>query len=226
MLTQFISVLTSVLNLNVAFIGAPQNFALDPASETRFTFTCSEPEWVGTPGLRSGVFEGTLNAVCEVQLQEIGNFIRLQSQLSTRMNGPNTKVNAGPIAEIYKNMPSQYYDVTMTAEDQGERVTLDQDIHIATNNVDLMLFDTVSRKIIGTGMAKYLLNVDAYAQITTTEPIQPKAFKMEFTNSVRIKKPALIPGGMFVGKIKTQLMTVAKNQLPKLVPPLAEGLME
>lgn len=225
MFTQFLAVLTSVLNINNVFI-TPENLALDPAPETRFTFQCSEPAWVGTPGLRGGVFEGTLNATCDVVLQSVGSFTHLQNNLTSRIGGPQVKINAGPIAETYKNMPSQYYDVTLSAEEQGDRVTLDQDIHIATNARDLLLFDTVSRKIIGSGMGKYLLNADAYAQITTAIPVDPKDFKMEFTNSVRIKKPALVPGGMFIGKVKTQLMQVAKEQLPKLIPPLAEGLMQ
>lgn len=222
MFTQFLAVLVSIFNTHVNIL--PETF--DNPTETRFTYQCIEPAWVGTPGLRGGVFEGTLNATCGVVLKTVGNFIHLQNELGTGIGGSNVKVNAGPIAEIYKTMPSQYFDLTVTADEQGEHVTLDEDVHIATNSRDLLLYDTISRKIIGSGMSKYLLNMNAFAQVTSTEMAEPKNFKMEFTSTVRIKKPALVPGGMFVSKVKAQLMQAVNEQLPKLVPPLAEGLMK
>ena len=230
MLTHFFAVIASILNIH-SFSFLNLSHVSDVSSdnqprEARFTVQCSEPAWVGTPGLRGGIFEGTLNANCDVALKAVGNFTHLQNQLGSRMANENVKVNAGPIPETYKEMPSQYFDVTMSGDGQGEHVTIDQDIHIATNSKDLLFFDTVSRKIVGSGMSQYLLSMNAFAKVTTAATADPVDFKIEFTNSVRIKKPALVPGGMFVSKVKAQLMQVAKEQLPKLVPPLAEGLME
>lgn len=179
-------------------------------------FTCGSERWVTPPALREGKFMGTLEASCTVKkagadLRQVESYFRnkVLAQVTTR--------HEGPVADHTLGLPGVLFDVTV----RHEGGTLRNLVKIASDGRDALAYDARSKQVSLPGMAGYLRKLDVIFKINR---IDAESFKVTLTNTTHVAKPALAPGGIFLGIAKDKARDEFLVQLPKLAQEIEQSL--
>lgn len=205
-------ILWTVLTLGAMGIGSNTGGA-DNAPQ----WTCTDAQWVGTPGMQGGNFVGTQEGGCTVQLGHEGNLVLLDQYFLEGVKASKT-VHAGPTSETFQGLPGVMYDVTVEYDD-GASVTVRADSHIATDQSTRVIYAVLSQSVRGSGMAGYIRKIDV-----TIEVDKGTAFgqvEVKLTNSITVDRPWYAPSGTFVAKAKeaavAQFLRFRAQKLPGIV---------
>ena len=179
-------------------------------------FSCGSERWVTPPALREGKFMGTLEASCTVK-KTGGDLRQVESYLRNNVLAQVTTRHEGPIADHSLGFPGVSFDVTVR-HDGGSIRNL---IKIATDGRDALTYDARSKQISLSGLAGYLRKLDVIFKVTR---IDADSFKVTLTNTTHVAKPALAPGGIFLGMAKDKAREEFLVQLPKLAKEIEQSL--
>lgn len=166
--------------------------------------SCAAPSWVGTPAMDSqGRLEATLEAICKIVADEHASIDALDHNLIASIPG-QFKVRSGPTEEEWQDLPSVSFAVTDSSVQNGDHVTLQEDLHIASDDKTEMVYVSHSTSIQGSGNAAYLKVLDVTEEVTQDSQ-QENTFNLKVTQSVQLAKPWYAPSGIFVSEAKKSL---------------------
>jgi hypothetical protein len=182
-----------------------------PPPTTPVKYTCKKPTWPEKPRMSDGRLYATIQATCEFDTIAGTGYVTLEKYLHEKIQREAFKINKGPISEVYENLDSHFYDVTVKAvgKKSSNTTTIRSDSHIATNFEDKLLFATLSTKIDGEGTSGYLKRLNIKSYVVST----PSALRYEITltSHFELDKPWFIPGSTFKSEVKSRL----EEEIPK-----------
>ena len=179
-------------------------------------FTCASERWVAAPALREGKFMGTLEASCTLK-KTGGDLSQVESYFRNKILAQVTTRHEGPVADHTLGLPGVLFDVTV----RHEGGTIRNLVKIATDGRDALAYDARSKQISLSGLAGYLRKLDVIFKVTR---IDADSFKVTLTNTTHVAKPALAPGGIFLGIAKNKAREEFLVQLPKLAQEIEQSL--
>lgn len=179
-------------------------------------FTCGGERWVTAPALREGKFMGTLEASCTIN-KTGGDLRQLETHFRSKVLAHVTTRHEGPVADHSLGLPGVLFDVTV----RHEGGTLRNLVKIATDGRDAFAYDARSKQVSLPGMAGYLRKLDVIFKVTR---VDGDGFKLTLTNTTHVAKPALAPGGIFLGIAKDKARDEFLVQLPKLAQEVEQSL--
>lgn len=213
--------LTPLFGALLSLIFGSTNHGPSPVP-TKQTWTCQQPAWMGTPGVKNNVFMGTLNLPCRVQALSGKGMTNLQQQVVSYVQGEAETVHAGPVAETYEGMPSIYTDVTLQMGNDTESVLVRADTHSATDGVTKLVYAAISKNVVGTGNAKALKKIDGAYFVT---PAADAGFyDVTLSSTAHVQKPTLAPTGLFVSQVKGEMEKQLKASAPEILTELSNHL--
>lgn len=223
---QAMSGIAALLALAMGTVGPERSDwqgAVEPeASVSEATVQCGPERWVGEPGMRADRFVGAMTSECEAALAgSRGDVGRLQDRLSDATLREN-EIHAGPIEETYEGLPSVRFDLTSRRTELGESLVLRLDLHLASDDLSRLVFDSLSTKIEGGGNAQYLKRLDT--RMAVDRASDDGRFRFAMTNAVEVEKPWYAPTGIFVSKLKEGLREQYLSRRNAWVNQLADQL--
>jgi hypothetical protein len=186
-----------------------------------FEWNCGAVAWTPNSGLNGALFDGGLVSDCTVKGTKGTGFPTLQDFVVRKVTS-ESRVNAGPNSETYVGLPGVKYDVTLTIKSSQGDVELRQDVHIATDNVNRLVFDSFSTDVSGTGYAEYLKRLDVTIDVIKTA--KAGTYTIHVGNATQIEKPWFAPEGMFLEKIKPAMEQKFREIRDQVVPQIADNL--
>jgi len=184
---------------------------------------CEQRMWNPVPKMDSGHLKGGMSVRCKVYGRNGGGFSTLKKHLEVRTRNSADKIYRGPVEESYKKMPSVYYDVGMTVDTTSGRVVMRQDVHIATDGVQTLVFDYYSTKMSGTGNAKYLRKGDAGFTLDRLSN-EPGFYSIYLWSYFSVKKPGFAPTGYFIKEVKSAMNQEFANQSSEMLKEIVDNL--
>ncbi len=159
---------------------------------------------------------GTLEASCTVK-KTGGDVRQVESYFRNKVLAQVTTRHEGPVADHSLGLPGVLFDVTV----RHEGGTLRNLVKIATDGRDALAYDARSKQISLPGMAGYLRKLDVIFKVVR---VDADSFKVTLTNTTHVAKPALAPGGIFLGIAKNKARDEFLVQLPKLAKEIEQSL--
>lgn len=211
--------LTTVLGWNLHWLSPSLQQQQDLATK-KIEWSCEKPVWTSGPALQGGLFKGSMGTNCRVRGIDGGGFPVLEKYLHEKITtSPEVeRVHSGPIARTYKDLPSSYYDVTVTMASGDDKVWIREDVDIATDSVQKLIFAAHSTKVEGEGYGKYMRRLDAVASIEATKEAGVYTYRLD--NVTHVEKPWYAPGGMF----KKEVIEAVEGQFKAALPGIAQEL--
>lgn len=193
-----------------------------PRAEVDVDWSCQSPQWTSGPAVEGGQFKGTIEVDCEFGAVANVGFPALKQYFIEEAKSTAKEIHAGPNDETFEGMPSSYLDVTSNIEIQGNTATVRADVHLATDTTSRFLFSTASKKITGTGQAKYLRAVTSEADVRSTATAG--RFTVQSKTSMVVDKPGIVPAEFFKKKIVEGIEEELPNQEKELIEKVANHL--
>ena len=166
-------------------------------------WTCAEPKWAGEPTFSGSILTAVLENDCEMTAPHSDKSMSNLDQFFTENTLKARFVHSGPVSETFLGMPSKYFDVTIREKSGSETITIRQDIHLATDLSNRLIYDVKSTSCEGTGMAEYLKGV-----ATRIEVKAGNTYKVHIRNEVRAEKPWYAPEAVFISKGKETALKI------------------
>ncbi len=163
---------------------------------------CGAVDWVKPPVMNGDIFEGAIQTQCSIQSTFGGDFDRLQNYALKQLLEQGGKIDRGPIAETFEDLPSNLYDITIDRQGK-DRFIIREEAHIATDRQTKLISAANSKSIGGTGNAKYLKKIDARIEVLNTDKVGTHTLIM--SGVTHIERPWYAPEGMFMSEIKERL---------------------
>lgn len=182
-----------------------------PVGEPPVEYTCGAPNWIVPPKVGSdNLLRATVGATCTFKGLTGGGLAELAPYLKNRVEKEATTVHSGPTDIQYRGLPGSQYDVTVVIKSGNDKVTTRQDTVVASDLTDQLIFASVSKSVIGEGMAKYLKKTDISTIVNATETAGQWEIVIE--TSMHVEKPGLIPAKMFENEFKKR----TEAEIPKI----------
>lgn len=189
---------------------------------TKEAWTCQQPTWTGNPGVKNGMFIGTVNYQCRVEGLSGKGMTDLQQHMVSYVQANAETVHSGPIAETYLGMPSIYIDATMQMGDKDESVLVRADTHSATDGSMQFQYAVLSKLVAGTGNAKALKKIDGTYVVTPTSDVG--FYDVVLSSTAQVQKPSLVPSGLFVSQVKAEMEKQLKASAPEALTEISNHL--
>ncbi len=178
---------------------------------------CGKVTWAEEPIVDpSKLFIGTAIIDCEVTGRSGRGLDGLERALHVRALSADTVI-AGPIHETFEEMPGRRFDLRDTDALGSDRVTIDADVVFATDSSTRLVYQSVSRKVKGTGNASYIRKSDLRFDVTPSTVSGKWSFR--FTQHTRIQKPPIIGGGAFRNEV---IKTIERDAVKQIQATFAE----
>lgn len=203
------------------FVGVPGSHVYHQTP----SYVCEPAVWTDPAHLEENdtLFKGTVQVDCLFETLSGGGYPQLMAYLQQEVETNATTIHAGPEETIYKGLPGIYYDVTNDFESEGEEtLTARGDTYIATDNTVRFLQDFFSKKVSGEGNAKYVKKMDMGYEINTTE--DQFVYTIRITSTNHVKKPFLVPSGLFLDGAKNRIEKELVDSQQKLLTGIANNL--
>ncbi len=189
---------------------------------TKEAWTCQPPSWVGTPAVKNGLFQGTLDYRCRVEGLSGKGMLDLQQHMVTYVQSNAETVHAGPTSETYEGMPSTYLDATLQMGDDSESLLVRADTHSATDGSQKFIYAVLSKTVSGTGNAKALRKIDANYVVTPTT--DAGFYDVVLSSTAEVQKPSLVPNGLFLSQVKAEMEKQLKASAPEALTEISNHL--
>ncbi len=211
--------------LSFIFLGGAANAAPIDAFQVALgegaTVNCADSVWTEGPMLVGKAFKGSQEIVCQISLNHSGNLPKLDQFLTEYIKKAQT-VHSGPTPEIYANLPSVHYDITIKYVGQ-ETVTMREDVHLATDLKTRLVFESFSSSVAGSGFAAYIRKVDSGVFVTRLND-DGTQFEIKVTNSIVVNKPWYSPSGVFFSKARDNAVAQFRQSVSEVIPGYVENL--
>lgn len=207
---------------------AAATFVSTPLTTLAFAdakYTCTAPAFVAPPVLGSDdLYKATTFSDCTFTEAKVGGAQGI-SQLRDALlvfKGQATKVNEGPVSVVFEGLPADRFDVV----EGPARTEIDATIHmidiIASDEVSLLTYDSQSVDINGSGTAGYLRKTDARLDLKLSNIAG--TYTSRVTATVHVKKPKLVPGGIFKSQAEKRVIDEFKTKVGKMAVMVAAQL--
>jgi hypothetical protein len=191
----------------IQFLAAsPALWLLISAGAHASQWSCESPRWVGDPSMQNDRFVGTLVAGCVLQLDHEADLAGLSRHLLESVKSART-VNEGPVSETYHGLPGVRYDVTVYYP--ADKMTMRQNLHVATDQTGLLVYETDSTSVQAPGFAGYLRSLNVEFEISKGAVTGTAQFNMK--TSIEVARPWFAPSGIFFSEAQKN----AINQFDK-----------
>jgi hypothetical protein len=164
-------------------------------------YECGQVEWKEAPQMVDGEFRGQLQVTCDLTPTKGGDYASLK-EFTTQPLKRGT-IHSGPVSEIYRELPSDRYDVTIEVGGK-DSARVRQDVHLATDMGTRYLMHSFSKSIQGTGNAKYLKRVDTQVEVSKN-PAKAGSYRVQMSGVTYVEQPWFAPEEMFYNELKTRL---------------------
>jgi len=180
-------------------------------------YTCDELQWVQEPTVNNNILSSEVLVSCEFNGRTGGGFSELNRYFQNKVVETAQVVHSGPIAESYSDMDSNYYDLTILQTFGDLSLIARSDVHIASDNQNVVIFDLFSDEIAD---SNYPLSLLKSFEINT-ETVRTEAsdrYCIRLLGKFSMEKIPLIPDPL--------LKTLIKDTIEKEVPSLEADVLE
>ena len=191
-----------------------------------YTISCGDPELVHQLVMQGEHLPVTYSRQCKILLNRAGSITALNSRYLNQMY-TDTKIRVGPISETFRQLPSDYFEVTYRDVSEAQTTEMELKAHVATNDLTQVIRAVSATHVSGTGDAVFLRDFSA-EQVVTKDPSSGQVFYFSETQSILIEEPwyaKLAPVSLFMMGCSSQF----KNQFIKYtntnVEFVAKGLL-
>jgi len=190
-----IGALTLVLLLGCGEGSVPRDYTVGKNGST-----CGDPDfsgkWVGK------VYETQTEVICNVITFGRGTLTQLVQVITDEVTA-DVAIHEGPTAETYKELPSQYYDLTSKLITSQMDADVRYDVHFATDEENEFIHDSLSTEITGKGYAPYMKRLDKGFELRTTQ--SPGEYYLRLFNVTNMEKPPFVPTSAFMNKLQSSV---------------------
>lgn len=204
------------------FAGVQNSVDLARIQEPLTEYTCEEMVWTDPPVVQNDLFKGTLFVECEFKALSGGGFPQLRDYLLETIVNESQEVHAGPIEETYEGLPSTYYDTTTVFEEDGSTAAIRGEFHVATDEIEHLINDYLSKKISGSGMAGYVKKADLRSDVFVTDTDQ--WYRIEASAHTEIERPWYVPGSIFKDEVIKKIETEVENRKEEIINEVANNI--
>ena len=186
-------------------------------------WTCAAPEWLEEPVVKNNIFDGLLQVICEFKGQSGGGFPELEQYNIDTLVAQAQTIHQGPTPETYAGLSGTYFDATVVIESGDDTVTIRGDHHIATDEESVLVYDSNSTKVVGTGMASIIRNVFVGMEIVSL-PEKPEWYRGCVQGRLNAEKPFFVPSSTFKTELKKALETKIEEYKERVVEEIAANI--
>lgn len=161
-------------------------------------FDCNAVRWTQPAQVSGGVFTGTVEVQCEFEGRTGAGILGLRSHLIDQL--PKDADMQAAKSEMFRGMPSMAYP---TALEMAEGVKARGTTHIATNGFNVVRNVFESAQVDANGAGKYLRGVVSEMEVKKSAT-EKDVYTLKLTQSMEVKKPALISASEFQSSLKKQ----------------------
>lgn len=197
------------------------NGELSRSDTSPVDWSCQVLKWTHGPDYEEGVFHGTIQADCEFKGLGSGKFAELNRLLGREIISKAKQVHSGPCDEIFEGIPSQYFDLTETTEEEGIDA-IRSDVHLATNHQSRLMLISLSKEIIASGASQNVKRVDK--GLTVTPLTKENSYELQIAVSTEVEKPALVPVNVFIRRATEVMEEKVKASEEPLLQKMASYL--
>ncbi len=190
---------------------------------TEDEYTCEPHVWNQAPKIIDSHLEATISAQCKFLGKGGGGHVQLEEALRTRITNEALEIHSGPTEEVYKELPSTFYDATFKFESsKGDEADVRQDIHVASDKEKATVFDSFSTDIKATGNFKYLKKLDVLSTVLNTE--EKGWYMIQLESNFRLKKPAFVPKELFINQVTKMIEAEIPRTEQRLISEMAPNI--
>lgn len=164
------------------------------------TSTCLPSRWVSEPAkIANGRYGAEITATCMIHPQLGGDLGKLAGYELDQV-WQRATIHAGPVAETFEGIPSQFVDLTAQGAGKNFSVEVRTDLHVATDLTSRFVSASRSTRIQGTGYGEFLKAASTRVQIQkgTVESGDVAVI----TVKGEISKPWYIPEGTLLSEAR------------------------
>jgi hypothetical protein len=148
----------------------------------RFSWSCTEPEWIAVPQFEEGILVGRLGSTCHLSGVPKGGIGRLFAFIQSDVQGSSRYTLHRPaVSMMREGIQGFQYDLTDTIEEEEGSISIRQDMFLGLQRDTRLLYQTESTEVKANGKAGALKKVVFRTELTPSS--------VHFENKVHLERP-------------------------------------
>ena len=147
---------------------------------------CEEPQWNTPAESHEGVFHGDLEMRCTATIDHQPTlFKKLKDAIENQIK-QESLIHEGPLSIQIHGLMGQKGDVSHRIQEDGSAIIIREEAELATDEKNLLIYQTHSKEVQAQGMASYLRAVNFSVEI---RELTHQKLTLIFKNQVTVKRP-------------------------------------